>query len=825
MRESKSKSKSKSKKRPSCSYSCSYSYSHRHDRPVPPRDLGGYFGRGYLGSGSLWVVLLLLTMDVVAPLLHAAGQPKSGKSVSGPAASLTTEEMLGVDREIWISLRTDGAAGEGTLASPFNGTGDRLDVLLRDLSVVREVTNLTLHFLPGTYETQGVLQWHPLTGWKIHGAGMDVTTLKLVNVSNNVYAVIHTRTGTADHVEVSDLTVDCNYGPDNPSYASAVILTGSQHAIRRVKAIHAYGKPPIENFTIGIGIGLEGPSVGNVIESCVVTDFAGFYCSAIAMGGGPEVFNTRYIEGTVRNNQVLDLHNPYGDSTSIAFGGGALENVVFEGNVTRNCDIAFNADTGRCRNLTFRGNRFLRCRVRGLSLLGRDLENVVVEDNLFEMDPASRDWAINCTDSGGVARLVNFKIRDNVVRSEGGFFSSAGGIAVTLSRPGAFLVTGNRVESALHNRFIGDGILLFDNTDFEGNPLHAPNAPGLPVQVPKGRAGTLMLDRSAAHVVVQAGPDPAANGNALLVAYQEAAVLRPHGRPPSATNRVNVLIYPGRYRLGDGAFQVTARFVDLVGVGSPEAIRLESDGNTLVQWVGEVRLENLTLHSGSTVPGGLNDQARAAYFPATGLAGVVVRNCRFTAESLAWSMRLGVEYAGTYEQCQAGARAFGSLGIFSGQATDCRAGDFSFGSGGLFSGAATHCAAGLASFGGATLIGGGGFHGFARNCSAGHDSFGGSGWMLDCDVAGSISAAVPMTGRMEDCRVGPSPGNQPAVQVGTGAALHNCTLLANPQGAGFSIHAATPVMIRVSHCRLNRGMNNVLNLIAEPYNVDDPNID
>ena len=777
-------------------------------------------GRWRLGVFVLGVMLL------GCGRLDAAGRLKGPKGgVEGPALALTTEEMLGVEREIWISLRTDEAPGEGTLASPFNGTGTRLDALLRDLSVVRQVTNITVHFLPGIYETQGVLQWHPRGGWKIRGAGIDVTTLKLVNVSNNVYAVIHTLHDVWDDVEVSDLTVDCNYSATNPNYAGAVILTGSNHMIRRVKAIHAFGEPPIENFTLAIGIGKSGRSEGNVIESCEVSNFAGYYCSAIAMGGGTEVFNSRYIEGTMRHNKVYDLHNPTGESTGIAYGGGALENVLIEGNISRNCDLAFNADTGRCRNLTIRGNRFQQCRVLGISLRGRELDNVVVENNFIEMDPASRGWAMVCDDSGGVSKLTQFKIMNNVIRSDGGLLSSAGGLAVSLSRDGSFLVSGNRVEAGLQNQFFGEGIRLFDNTDFQGNPLSAPLGAGRPVELPRGIAGTLLLDRSAAHVTVQAGDDPVGNGVKLLGAYREAAAMTPHGRPASATNRVSLLIYPGRYRLRDGDFQVTAPFVDLVGVGHPESIRLESEGNTLVQSVGHVHLENLTLHCASTMATGLNDQARAAYFPASGLKGVVIRNCRFSASGQGWSMRLGVEYAGTYEQCRAGPRSFGSLGIFSGQAMNTGAGDWSFASGGLFSGAATNCIAGRASFGGATLVAGGGFHGVARSCASGDDSFGGSGWMIDCDVTGAVSAAVPMTGRMEDCRIGPAPGNQPAVWVGPGATLYNCTLLANPQGTAYSIDASTPVAAKVSHCRMNHGLNNVLNTIAQPLNVDDPNID
>src|SRR5512134_3920614 len=74
--------------------------------------------------------------------------PRKGLVPAGDGAD------VGVSREIWIGLRTDGLAGEGTLASPFNGNGTNFDGKLRQLSL-SGVSNIAIHTLPGTYVTEG----------------------------------------------------------------------------------------------------------------------------------------------------------------------------------------------------------------------------------------------------------------------------------------------------------------------------------------------------------------------------------------------------------------------------------------------------------------------------------------------------------------------------------------------------------------------------------------------------------------------------------------------------------------------------------------------
>ena len=718
-------------------------------------------------------------------------------------------------------MREDNAPGSGTAADPFNASGGGLDTRLRELSILSRTVNLHIRLMPGIYPTQGNLMWRPRSGWKIHGAGIDVTTLKLMNISNNLSAVVGTYANESQaNMEVCDLTVDCNYSPANPNKASAVSLSGTRNAIRRVKAVNAYGEPPqAETFVLAIGTGgLQ--SDGNVIEDCEVSSFKGSYC--IAIGFGAPVPSTKYIGGIIRGNHVYDLRFTRGLSIGTAFGGGNMRDVIIENNFCERCDIAVNIDTGKSLNVIFRGNHFLGCKVRGIGLFGTELDNFVLEDNVIEMDFATRDYGIVCADQGGFYKLTNFKIRNNILRSINGFNSPAGGIAVWVNAGESFLLTGNRIESTLRNYFPSPGIVLFDNTDFSGKPIQITDGASVnPVNLPLGERGTLLLNKGNAYIMAETGPNPSANGANLISAYLRAKAMKPHGQALSATNRGTLFLFPAKYVLPDSALVLDTEFVDLIGLGDAQAVRLESDGNALVQLANDVTLERLTLHCGSTLTPLLGPGDKAAYFPDGAKTKTIIKNCLFTAANKGWGMRLGVDYQGFYENSTCGPRGWGGPGHFSGTAVNCSAGFFSFAAGGLFTGIATNCRAADASFGG----GGGAFQGFAKNCSAGHDSFGGPGTMIGCEVDGAINSAVATTGKLKDCHVGPAPGNFSAIVIGEGASLQNCTFLVNPGGAGFSIDAHAQVRAKIAHCRLNQGMRNVVNAIAQPYNVDDPNLD
>src|SRR5688572_3417896 len=96
--------------------------------------------------------------------------------------------VMGLQRQVWLAMRTDGRNGSGTAADPFNvSTPAKFSSILL---AIPEFSDIVL--LPGTYEVYGwayaaALQSRSFKlkpGWRFRGCGMGKTTLKLVDVQN-----------------------------------------------------------------------------------------------------------------------------------------------------------------------------------------------------------------------------------------------------------------------------------------------------------------------------------------------------------------------------------------------------------------------------------------------------------------------------------------------------------------------------------------------------------------------------------------------------------------------------------------------------------------
>ena len=239
----------------------------------------------------------------------------------------------------------------------------------------------------------------------------------------------------------------------------------------------------------------------------------------------------------------------------------------------------------------------------------------------------------------------------------------------------------------------------------------------------------------SAHVVVQTVNNANTNGNNLRAAYAAAAALTPGGAALAADNRAVVFVPPGQYDLGASTFTMDTDYVDVVGLSTAcEDQRIyRSGGNVLRQTASDVRIENLLLHYI-----GASYMVNAYYPNASGVASpatTTVRNCAFRVNVTGYqSMRMSVEYAGTYEDCfAAGSDAFGGGGTASGTFTNCTGGRSAFGGGGTASGTFTNCTGGDWAFGGGN---GGTASGTFTDCTGGDNAFGGrgtaSGTFTDC---------------------------------------------------------------------------------------------
>ncbi len=171
---------------------------------------------------KLWILLLVLSA-LAEPNARAAGL------------------------KIWIAARTDGVAGTGTSNNPYDGhTAVLFDRIMQGLTPY-----MVVHLGPGLFKTTGSAGYNPdgfylPVGCKIIGAGMDLTTLRCVYypaaAGVNGHPVLQNRMDVdGDGVEVTDLTVDCNWqnlGAAAATKMGAVSLSGNHAAIRRVRAIN-----------------------------------------------------------------------------------------------------------------------------------------------------------------------------------------------------------------------------------------------------------------------------------------------------------------------------------------------------------------------------------------------------------------------------------------------------------------------------------------------------------------------------------------------------------------------------------------------------------
>ena len=222
-------------------------------------------------------------------------------------------------------------------------------------------------------------------------------------------------------------------------------------------------------------------------------------------------------------------------------------------------------------------------------------------------------------------------------------------------------------------------------------------------------------------IVVETTSNAKTNGAALIAAYTAAKALTPNGEELSATNRACVIIPPGNYDLDHGEddacvpLTLDTEFVDIIGLttdrslqqiyGTPEA----TNSGVIVQTADDVHVSNLYVKILTEVESAnWNDTDSAAYFPSTSLSNTVVDNCQFDGQDGSndegprlFSMRLYIEYSGTFNNCTGGNLAFGGAGgTASGTFTSCTGGEAAFGGGGTASGTFTSCTGGNSAFGG-----------------------------------------------------------------------------------------------------------------------------
>ncbi len=270
--------------------------------------------------------------------------------------------------------------------------------------------------------------------------------------------------------------------PDPLIYTHAVFVharpPGGGHRVERVKAINGNGSWFFgrEAFIIGLG--------GNdcAIEDCVVEQFRGDYASLIVTTFGQH----GVVRGcTVRGNDGY---------CTMAYGGWACWDTVFEDNFCANVRSATNIDSLNCRNVTFRDNVFMDCREVGIlvNVSGNVIENhraysmqidgrtveiarscmdgLFIQGNLVQMRDGAPFGAIQTQSEG----LSNVLIEGNVLRTTSGAGPAR---AIGVLRATNVLVRDNLCEPGMYCEAIGNAVTWQSNRDLLGQPMkdHAGN--------------------------------------------------------------------------------------------------------------------------------------------------------------------------------------------------------------------------------------------------------------------------------------------------------------------------------------------------------------
>lgn len=287
----------------------------------------------------------------------------------------------------------------------------------------------TIHLGPGVYQTHGNcriygdnLAWGPQHGWRIFGAGKDLTMLKAVQLRNgyaNRLDVIGDYQGAVGgfcNFELADLTIDANLHEGGTNYAMrfsrGIWCVGNNLELRRVR-VKNFGTTVGGAEAVGIGMLNFGAAVGTfntIIEDCEVVQaqvgnayksgmlgLAGYYGSDRKMRYYSNVvIRNCYIDGAAYDGDVPvnPLNYAFNDRGTYGFGIGGCRNTVIEDNLVVNTVNGYYVDSARIHDLRVRRNHFRNvCYGAQLVMATPTYYTNVLEDtftlesNLVELDP------------------------------------------------------------------------------------------------------------------------------------------------------------------------------------------------------------------------------------------------------------------------------------------------------------------------------------------------------------------------------------------------------------------------------------------------------
>jgi hypothetical protein len=440
-------------------------------------------------SGIIAMAVLLLELCATAQhnsspaAQNGEAAPATSKDCSVPAQSLPA----GTTR-IYIALR-EGKDGSGKSASDARdgSTVESFDRILRCYSEgctdaadskqsVARTENLIVCLGPGKFETKGQYDFlidvphrrpEGFTigkGWKIHGAGIDRTTVQLSTYlpitsrdnpqnappGSGLGVVFATNSDDASGIEISDLTVDANYPALKPAATKAGIkalnLEGIHlrsdrggHWIHDVRIINTAGEVseafPVMLFSVQPKSQPEENN-GNLIERVRLSNFGGGKCTAIAVA-----------------NAVAEVRNNVVEGLQIGYGGWVMGPVWFHDNVARDTEYGFNIDSLDNHGVRIERNQIIHPRSYGIVVGGTGAyEGFKISGNTIQINKPGVIGLVfsgNVTgaDVSGNAILADSKVRATAIRNYAGSWSAGPNVNN--------IYESNRISRSLRVRFNG----------------------------------------------------------------------------------------------------------------------------------------------------------------------------------------------------------------------------------------------------------------------------------------------------------------------------------------------------------------------------------
>jgi hypothetical protein len=342
---------------------------------------------------------------------------------------------------IFLADRQDGKPGAGSPSDPFDGsTPEKFDTVLRGRSE-SGVTHLIVCIGPGTFQTEGTRDFvigqghldksHPAgftvnQGWRIHGAGLEKTTLILTNLfmdpSTGKYlkgVLIATYTLDTSGLEISDMTLDDNYPMLKARYHADLQLQAlflrSNHGHQWVHDLHVMNVSGEQSEDFPIEISSLAPttsdSQGNLVEHVTLDHFASGHCTAIVLANS---------EGEVRNNKVTGYH--------IGYGGWSMANVNFHDNQAIETTFGFNVDSWKNSGIIIAHNQVIHPLSYGIVVGGKgNFPNFTISDNTVTITTDGKSSVYGLIFQGNVSGARVFRNKIVADRSTGasnvfGFF-------------------------------------------------------------------------------------------------------------------------------------------------------------------------------------------------------------------------------------------------------------------------------------------------------------------------------------------------------------------------------------------------------------------